>query len=204
MPSRRLTAAVMLALAMIATGVAAANALSNRYTIPPIDPIDEPFTPTPVVASHDGRTDPDLVAPGFIEPQTDFSQATPLARSLVTSLDNAVAMSWNADERVEWASVRFLLPNGDIADISVQALTSVSRPGSHVMPDWVHGSVDGYEAVFEPRDAANSSEAIWVVTDGYQIGVLLVAPPGQRLATPPNSGTLEAIARKTIASLVTR
>ncbi len=118
--------------------------------------------------------------------QTDVASLPERLTPLVDALPNGARLvAFNGDVAVGWDAIYAELPSGDLIDASVQQLAHVPYPGSHIGPDWELVNVGRYEGAKEPRDASNTYESLWILTDHYQIGVSLAAPAGHRLATTP-------------------
>jgi len=192
-----LAAALVTLLVVLGTGVVLAGGL---FVIPDEESGDVVGAPELAPTGEQGEFASEV--DGVRSPDTDLSAVSDGAEAIIASArKDLTPVAVSGDTALEYDSVRFVLSNGDIVDVDVQALTSVERPGSYIQPNWRLGSVGPYEAAFEPRDEDNTSEGVWLLTDHYQIGAYLLAPPKSRLATDPGSTDLVDIALKFASGL---
>lgn len=90
---------------------------------------------------------------------------------------DATPLRAQSDHALEWAAVYFELPDGyHLLAVSVQVLSAIDRPGSHIDGDWLTERRDGYEIRIRP-DLAGAEQEVWIISDSHQIGVTLTSPP---------------------------
>jgi len=175
------------------------------YTEATRNPGDEPGYPeqTPSDLTDADERVSDLPVPqNRLETSTDGAMPeVPLIQDAVRDL--AEPVDFMQQPWAESVLVHFRLPNGDDLAVNAQRRTSVSRPGSHILPGWEISELNGWESVRRPRDSLSEFEAMWVLTCRYQVGVSVGAPAGSTLQTPPNSDILDLVAARVGTALET-
>jgi hypothetical protein len=152
MKRRTLIVAITVAVVLL---VSTAVVASGGYLVPEPDPAAS----DPVRTGQGELDDPaddverELPAP---EPAVahDVGSTGALTDHIVSIVGaDAVPKETTEDAGVEWAFVLFETPTGDELSVSVQALTSNDRPGSHIGSDWTVGELGPYSAAYPPVEA---------------------------------------------------
>ncbi len=183
-PQRR-AAGFVLAFVLVAL-VIGAPAILLRGDAPPwaatgssLAPHPEPSVePTAATAS----TSPSTTTTEVSEPASaipyDAASAPELVAAIVRLVGDAgTPVEMTGDPTIEWAFVNFATDDGDTITVSVQALTSVPTPGSHIGADWPRSNVDGIEVAHAPTEEIDAYQNAWVIGPTHQVGVTLSAAP---------------------------